>query len=423
MRIGVYISGHQRVHGDAESRRIQNGDDKDAPRSQRLKGGEPGSIFKEKFRGGQGCIVKPLPAPLEGGQTDRMAVEVLAKMSAQQMPLAPPNPAQIFSTIQGYQRAFALKAAVDIGLFTAIAKGSRTASEIAQKCNAAERGVRILSDSLVVMGFLIKDGNNYSLTPDTAFFLDSRSPAYLGLALKFLLHPSQLAHFEHLGAAVRNGGSSDEDNGLAPNDPIWIEFARGMAPMMVPAAQAMAGILAAELGSRPSAKVLDIAASHGIFGITVAQRLPKTHIYALDWANVLEVAKENAAKQGLADRYHLLPGSAFEVDYGTGFDAILITNLLHHFDPSDNEKMLKKAHAALNPGGLVIILEFVPNDDRVSPPVPALFSLTMLGNTPQGDAYTLAEYATMCRNAGLETPRLVALEPMPQSLVVARKAF
>jgi hypothetical protein len=85
--------------------------------------------------------------------------------------------------------------------------------------------------------------------------------------------------------------------------------------------------------------------------------------------------------------------------------------------------MLKKAHAALNPGGQVLILEFVPNDDRVSPPVPAMFSLTMLGSTPNGDAYTLAEYATMCHNAGLETPRLVPLEPMPQSLVVARKPF
>ena len=84
--------------------------------------------------------------------------------------------------------------------------------------------------------------------------------------------------------------------------------------------------------------------------------------------------------------------------------------------------MLKKAHAALNPGGQVIILEFVPNDDRVSPPIPAMFSLTMLGDTPEGDAYTLAEYAEMCRNAGFEGPRLIPLEPMPQSLVVARKA-
>ena len=344
-------------------------------------------------------------------------------MSAQQQPATPPNPVQIFTTVQGYQRAFALKAAVDLDLFTLIAKGSKTAAEIAKGCGAAERGVRILSDALVVMGFLSKTGNNYSLTPDTAFFLDSRSPAYLGLAFKFLLHPLQLTHFEHLGAAVRNGGASDHDSTLAPNDPIWIEFAKGMAPIMMPAAQAMAGLLAGELGSRPSAKILDIAASHGLFGITVAQRLPKARIYALDWANVLEVARDNAAKQGLADRYHLLPGSAFEVDYGTGFDAILITNLLHHFDPVENEKMLKKAHAALNPGGQVLILEFVPNDDRVSPPVPAMFGLTMLGSTPKGDAYTLAEYAVMCRNAGLETPRLIPLEPMPQSLVVARKPF
>lgn len=344
-------------------------------------------------------------------------------MSAQQQPATPPTPVQIFSTIQGYQRAFALKAAVDIDLFTAIAQGSRTAAEIAKACNAAERGVRMLSDGLVVMGFLTKSGNHYSLTPDTAFFLDRRSPAYLGLAFNFLLHPTQLASFEHLGEAVRKGGSAEEHSTVAPDDPIWIEFARGMAPMMVPAAQTMAGLLAGELSSRPSARILDIAASHGLFGITAAQRLPKAHIYALDWANVLPVAQENATKHGLADRYHLLPGSAFEVDYGTGYDAVLITNLLHHFSPADNEKMLKKAHSALNPGGQVIILEFVPNDDRVSPPVPALFSVTMLGNTPEGDAYTLAEYAGMCRNAGFGTPKQIALEPMPQSLLVARKAF
>ncbi|MCU1331493.1 MAG: methyltransferase protein [Candidatus Angelobacter sp.] len=344
-------------------------------------------------------------------------------MSAQQQPATPPSPVQIFNTIQGHQRAFALKAAVDLDLFTVIGKGSGTVPEIAKNCNAAERGIRILSDCMVVMGFLTKDGNRYSLTADTAFFLDSRSPAYLGLAFKFLMHPTQLAHFERLTTAVRNGGSSKEDTTLAPNDPIWIEFARGMAPMMMPGAQAIAGLLAAELSSRPSAKILDIAASHGLFGITVAQRLPQAHIYALDWANVLEIARENAEKQGLTDRYHLLSGSAFDVDYGTGFDAILITNLLHHFDPSENEKMLKKAHAALNPGGQVIILEFVPNDDRVSPAVPALFSLTMLGNTPKGDAYTLVEYGTMCRNAGFESPRLIPLEPTPESLVVARKAF
>src|ERR1051326_4644905 len=195
-------------------------------------------------------------------------MEVLP-MSAQQQPAAPPNPVLIFSTVQGYQRVYALKAAVDLDLFTAIAKGNHTAAEIGRACNAAERGVRILCDALVVMGFLTKAGNRYSLTSDTAFFLDSRSPAYLGLAFKFLLHPTQLAHFEHLGAAVRKGGTPDDQSNLAPDDPIWIEFAKGMAPLMVPAAQAMAGMLAAELGSRPPPQKLAILATPAFFGISV----------------------------------------------------------------------------------------------------------------------------------------------------------
>jgi precorrin-6B methylase 2 len=343
-------------------------------------------------------------------------------MSAQQIPVAKPNPVLIFDTIQGYQRAYALKAAIELDLFSAIARGSQTAAEIARASQASERGVRTLCDAMVVMGFLSKMGSRYSLTQDTAFFLDRESPAYLGRALTFLMHPAQLKTFQNLTEAARRGGAVDGEGTLAPEDPIWVEFARGMAPLMMPAAQAMAGMLKAELESKPSVKVLDIAASHGLFGLTVAQSLPKAHVYALDWANVLEVARENAQRQGIGDRYHLLPGSAFEVDYGTGFDAVLITNLLHHFTAAENEELLKKSWAALRPGGQVIVLEFVPHEDRVSPPVPALFSLTMLGSTPHGDAYTLAEYGTMFNNAGLEEPRLIPLEPMPQSLLVARKS-
>ena len=343
-------------------------------------------------------------------------------MSAQQAPL-PPSPLKIFDTLMSVRHAYALKAAVDLDLFTAIARGSQTAQDLAKACSASERGVRIVSDAMTVLGFLTKSGDKYSLTPDSAVFLDHNSPAYMGAAVRFLLHPFQVENFARMGECARRGGALEADSGLAPDDPIWVEFARGMAPIMVPAAEAMAGLLHAELASRPAVKVLDIAASHGVFGLTIARRLPQAQIYALDWANVLEVARQNAQSQGMADRYHLLPGSAFEVEYGKDYDAVLITNLLHHFDPAENEKMLKRAHAALRAGGQVIILEFVPNEDRVSPPVQALFSLTMLANTPKGDVYTFPEYAGMCRNAGFEAARLVPLDPMPQSLVVARKAF
>src|ERR1051326_229140 len=344
-------------------------------------------------------------------------------MSAQHMPTVQPSPMQFFNTIMSVQRAYALKAAVDLDLFTTIARGSHTAADIAKTCAASERGVRILCDAMTVLGFLTKSGNKYSLTQDSAVFLDKNSPAYMGRALSFILHPSQVNNCQHMTESARRGGAMEQDSALAPEDPLWLEFARGMAPLMFPAAEAIATLLHGELASRPSVKVLDIAASHGLFGLTVAKRLPQAHIYALDWANVLEITQKNAESQGVGDRVHLLPGSAFEVDYGTGYDAILITNLLHHFEPGDNEKLLKKAHAALNAGGEVILLEFVPNEDRVSPPVPALFTLTMLGNTPKGDAYTFSEFTTMCRNAGFEAPRLLSLDPMPESLVVARKAF
>ena len=94
---------------------------------------------------------------------------------------------------------------------------------------------------------------------------------------------------------------------------------------------------------------------------------------------MLQVAKRNAEKAGVQDRYELLPGSAFDVPYGGAYDAVLLTNFLHHFDHPANVSLLKKVHTALKPGGVAATLEFVPNDDRVSPPQSASFALTMLG--------------------------------------------
>ena len=128
-------------------------------------------------------------------------------------------------------------------------------------------------------------------------------------------------------------------------------------------------------------KVLDIAAGHGMFGLSIARMNPNAQIVALDWPNVLAVAEENAKKFGVADRWSKKAGSAFEADYGEGYDYILLTNILHHFDHAGNVTLMKRVHAALKPGGKAITLEFVPNPDRVSPPVPAAFSMVMLANT------------------------------------------
>lgn len=334
--------------------------------------------------------------------------------------MSPPSPELFFQTASAYQRPAALKAAVDLDLFTALGEGQKTAQELAAACEAPERGVRILCDYLVILGFLTKADGRYALTQDSAVFLNRHSPAYMGGTLEFLLAPMLLSGFSDLTATIRQGGTIMSEGGtVAPENPVWVKFARAMAPMIAMPAQQMAKIASPE--STGPLKILDIAAGHGLFGIAFAQQYPQAEIVALDWPNVLEVAKENAAQAGVGDRYSTLAGSAFDVEYGSDYDMVLLTNFLHHFDPPTCESLLRKVHAALKPGGRALTLEFVPNDDRISPPIPAAFSMMMLGSTPSGDAYTFTELEQMFRNAGFAKSELRPLEATPQTLIISDK--
>lgn len=333
---------------------------------------------------------------------------------------APLTPERIFQVMTAFQHTAALKTAIELNMFTAIGEGNKTASAIAGACGCAERGIRILCDSLTILGFLNKENGEYTLNDLSATFLDQNSPAYLGSMADFLNSETQMRGFAGLTEAVRRGGTVvTGDGSVDPESPMWVKFARGMAPMMVPPAQMMAARLDFEPDRK--IKVLDIAAGHGVFGITIAQKFPNAEVYAVDWANVLTVATENAAKAGVADRHHLIPGSAFDVDYGTGYDVVLLTNFLHHFDQETCENVLRKINASLADGGQVMTLEFVPNDDRISPPMEALFPLVMLAATPAGDAYTFAELKEMCENAGFSRNEHIPLTPLPQHLIVSQR--
>jgi hypothetical protein len=122
---------------------------------------------------------------------------------------------------------------------------------------------------------------------------------------------------------------------------------------------------------------------------------------------------------GVADRYHLLPGSAFDVDFGGGYDLVLVPNFLHHFDPPTCTAFMRKVHASLETGGRAAIVEFVPNPDRVSPPMPAAFSMMMLATTPAGDAYTFAELESISKDAGFTRVELAPATLGLDQLVIA----
>ena len=187
-----------------------------------------------------------------------------------------------------------------------------------------------------------------------------------------------------------------------------------MIPLMMAPAEAIAALVKAN--QEAPMKVLDLAAGHGLFGITIARHNPKAAVYAVDWAAVLEIAREHALAAGVADRWH-----TFEVEFGNDYDVVLITNFHHHFSPPTIETLMRKIHAALKPDGVAVTLEFVPNDDRVTPPDAATFALMMLGTTEEGDAYTFAEYQTMYQNSGFAHNELHRLENSPESVIVSRR--
>src|SRR5215203_4511911 len=149
-----------------------------------------------------------------------------------------PSPQLFFQTINAHQRTEALKAAIELEVFTAIGEGNTTAADIAKRCKSAERGIRILCDYLTIMEMLTKQDDRYTLTLDSSVFLDKRSPAYLGGTTEFLCSPMLTAGAKNMTEAVRKGGTPMEDDGtIGPENPVWVKFARAMGAMMALPAQ------------------------------------------------------------------------------------------------------------------------------------------------------------------------------------------
>lgn len=276
-------------------------------------------------------------------------------MRAAAGPGAMPSPALIFDLPLAHQRSSALCAAIELDVFRAVGQG--------------------------------------------AAFLDPGSPACIASISTFLAAPAMQEPFHHLAAIVRSGRTTSPGDGtVEAENSVWVEFAHSMAPMMAPMTAPLGAIVLAGLSG--PVQVLDIAAGHGLFGIELAKQNAEARIVAQDWAPVLEVAEGNAERAGVSDRFRKLPGSAFDVAFGGPYDVVLLTNFLHHYDRPTCVGLLRKVHGSLKPGGRAAALEFVPNEDRVSPPMAAGFALTMLATTPAGDAYTFRAYEGMYLEAG-----------------------
>ena len=201
----------------------------------------------------------------------------------------------------GFRASAALKGALDLGLFTALGGEARTAAAVAESIGASEpRDPCPVRFSDYHWACWRKDGAEYRCSPDSALFLDENSPAYFGSVGRFMMGPDVASNFSDLAAVVRKGGTLlDGEGTVEPENPLWVDFARSMAPLMKPSAEFIADLVTRDIDAAAPLKVLDLrrrgtgcSASRSPCGIAEAQ------IVALDWPAVLEVAMENAAERG-----------------------------------------------------------------------------------------------------------------------------
>ena len=318
----------------------------------------------------------------------------------------------------GYAPTLAIEAAVKHGIFDLLDKGPLTADQIARQSETSLRGVNAISDLLVSLHLLQRKGKRLALTPESATFLVSTKPSFFGALFRHV-SDQLLPKWLELTEVVRTGRPAAQVNHQQHGEEFFTKFVESLFPLSFPAATALGKHLGIGRAKAPMS-VLDIGAGSGVWGISLAKQSPHVRIHAVDWPQVLRVTQRIAGMHGVADRLTTAAGDFFEADFGTGHRVATIGHILHSEGRERSQRLLKKVHDALAPGGTVAIQEFVPDDDRNGPPGALIFAVNMLVNTEAGDTFTFKEMSGWLRQSGFRNPRLLKV-PSVSPLVLADK--
>jgi 2-polyprenyl-3-methyl-5-hydroxy-6-metoxy-1,4-benzoquinol methylase len=332
------------------------------------------------------------------------------------------TPQSVFEMMSGYKPTAVLRAAVELKIFDALAKGPADAAEVAARLGADPRGTRLLLGAMAGLGLAVggADGS-YALPEGAAELLVTTSPQYCGGITSVAASDREWASMGRLAQTVREGGPVPGVDALEADFPYWVDFATHTTFGTTRAAGLLADVLEGWTKGRESLDVLDVGCGHGLTGYTLAQRNPAARVTSQDWGSVLEVARGNAEKLGVTDRVTMLPGDAFEVPLGE-YDLIVVGNVLFHFSPEKAAALVRRLAGALRPGGRLVVLGFTTGDKTPAEEHHAhLLGLLMLSWTPGGEMHSTAAHRGMLADAGLTETELTARPGLPLSILVAHR--
>lgn len=327
------------------------------------------------------------------------------------------TPERISQLAWGYAPTVILESAVRHGVFDLLDDGPKTVDELAATSSGSRRGLRAILNALVGLQLLTKDGDGrYALVPDSATFLVSTKPGYLGGLIKHTTR-QLIPMWLRLNEIVHAGGPASAVNREQTGSEFFHEFVEDIFPMSDPAAQNLARALDVASASGP-VKVLDLAAGSGVWSIALAQASPQVTVTAVDWPGVLDVTRRVTTRCGVAERYRFVAGDLLAADFGDGHHIATLGHILHSEGEERSRSLLQKTFQALAPGGTIAIAEFLVNDERTGPPMGLIFGVNMLVFTDHGDTYSFNEIAGWLRNAGFANPRTLE-SPGPSPLILA----
>ena len=331
-----------------------------------------------------------------------------------------PDPGRLMQISWSFAAPLLVEAGVRTGLFDLLEGEPLTIEQTAAASGASKRGIAVLMYALAGLELLHRDETDrFALTPESAAFLVSSKPeANLGRIFSHIstqLIPAWLDLVE----VVRTGRPATGRNNLLEEGAFFASFVESILPLGWPAASALAEHLRIEEAeSEPI--VLDIGAGSGVYSIPFALRSPKVRITAVDLPEVLEVTQRIAERYGIGDRLKTVAGDMAEIDFGSGYRVATIGQILHGHDAVSNRKLLEKTYAALAPGGVVAIAEFLVEPDRSGPLMGLIFAANMLVNTEAGNTYSFEEIRGWLKDAGFEQVRTLDV-PGPSPLILATR--
>jgi SAM-dependent methyltransferase len=327
----------------------------------------------------------------------------------------PPGPDRILRLINGYWSTALIGTAVDHQVFDKLATGPLTVAELAEQAEISERGAQAVLDGLLALDLVDRDGDRYANTPEAAEHLvgGTRHSLTRFAALK----RNHMASLTELSAVVRAGQPTATPVVEVADNPHWEDLVVALAAQSVPTALLSAELLA--LADAGPISILDVGGGSGVYSSTWLEANPKAAAEQLDWAPINQIARRLVAEQGLADRFTTRDGDFHEIDLGEQlYDVAVYSHIAHQESPESNVEIFGRLRRALRPGGVLVVCDYVVDDDRSGPPFALTFASEMLVKSQHGGTWRRGDYRDWLQSAGFEDISFHAAHPA--TVVLAR---